>query len=77
METKKSFHSAIKRAGLKRITPHGMRHTFATSLLHRGVDPSEVAEILGHSVATLRDTYAHALPSDTHAALEAIRKAFG
>jgi len=77
METKKGFHSAIKRAGIKRITPHGMRHTFATSLLHQEVPPVKVAEILGHSVATLLDTYAHALPSDTHAALEAIGKAFG
>lgn len=78
METKKSFQSAIKRAGVKRITPHGMRHTFATSLLHRGVNPSEVAAILGHAdVATLMNTYAHALPSDRKAALEAIGKAFG
>jgi integrase len=72
------FRCAIKRAGVKRITPHGMRHTFATSLLHRGVSPNEVAEILGHAdVATLLNTYAHALPSDRKAALEAIGKAFG
>lgn len=77
METKKGFHSAVKRAGVKRITPHGMRHTFATSLLHQGVDPTEVAKILGHSVATLLNTYAHALPSDRKAALDAIGKAFG
>jgi integrase len=46
--------------------------------LHRGVSPKEVAKILGHAdVATLLNTYAHALPSDRKAALEAIGKAFG
>jgi len=71
------FTNAIRNTGVKQITFHGLRHTYATILLHRGVPPEKVAEILGHAdVATLMNTYAHCLPKDEQAVLKAISQAF-
>ena len=47
-------------AGIRRITPHGLRHTKATLLNYAHADPADISAILGHtnSQFTLR-TYVH------------------
>lgn len=58
------FHPLLKRAGLPRIRFHDLRHTAATLLLGRGVNPKIVSEMLGHaSIAITLDTYSHVLPT--------------
>jgi integrase len=53
--------STIKRAGIKRLTPHCCRHGFATSLLHRGIDVVTIAKLGGWtSPAQVFKTYGHA-----------------
>jgi integrase len=60
----KEFGGIIQRAGVRRITFHGLRHTHATDLLRAGVHPKIASERLGHaSVAITLDTYSHATPS--------------
>jgi integrase len=61
--TKRYFLPALEIAGLSRITPHGMRHSYASALLTAGVPIQEVSKLLGHSdpSVTLR-IYAHVLP---------------
>ena len=67
--------NTAERAGLReQVTPHSMRHSFATHLLDGGADIRVVQELLGHSSVTttqiytlvtidhLRESYANAHP---------------
>lgn len=49
-----------KRAGLaKKVTPHTLRHTYATDLLSRGADLRSVQEFLGHRNVATTQVYTH------------------
>lgn len=50
-----------KKYNFGRLTPHIFRHSCASLLLAEGVDPVTVAEMLGHKVETLLETYAHSI----------------
>jgi integrase len=53
-----------KAAGVREITPHGLRHTCATLSLAAGVPPHVVQRRLGHkSIEITLSIYAHVLPS--------------
>jgi integrase len=56
---RRSFPQAAKRAGLSGVTPHTLRHTCATWMMHRGVPIFEAAGFLGMSVEMLARTYGH------------------
>jgi len=49
------------RAGIlkRRISPHKLRHTFATLLHHHGVDVLEIQSLLGHASVTSTQIYTH------------------
>jgi integrase len=56
---KRSFAPLLVRAGLPHITFHQLRHTAATILLLKNVNPKIVSEMLGHaSIAITLDTLA-------------------
>lgn len=56
-----AWEGAIRRAGIKRLTPHSCRHGFATGLLRRGVDVVTVAWLGGwKSPQQVLKTYGHA-----------------
>jgi integrase len=60
----REFAELLRRAGLRRVRLHDLRHTCATFLLAQGVPLRVVMEILGHSgIAITSDTYTHVLPT--------------
>jgi integrase len=74
--TKLKFKPLLKWAGLPEIRFHDLRHTCATLLLTRNVNPKIVSEMLGHSsIAITLDTYSHVLPNMRDQAAEAMEEA--
>ena len=62
-DVKRSFKTALRRAGIKDFHPHDLRHTFASHLIMAGVDLTTVKELLGHKTLTMTLRYSHLAPA--------------
>jgi integrase/recombinase XerD len=62
-----SFRRQCKRCGVKRFTPHALRHYFATQSLRNGARLEVVSRLLGHaSIAITADIYTHINSEEIH-----------
>ena len=58
------------------LSPHCLRHTYATRLLAQGVDVRTVAALIGDDTKTVIDTYIHYTEEMRRAAADSIQKIF-
>lgn len=63
------YYPALEKAGVRKLTPHKARHTFASLAAKAGVDTKSIQEIIGHAdYSTTANIY-------THIDIETLRKA--
>jgi integrase len=59
----RGFHPALKRAGIRRIRFHDLRHTYASLMIRNGEDIVRVSRLMGHANASFTfNVYCHMLP---------------
>jgi integrase len=72
----RGFKPLLKKAGLTSFTFHSLRHTCATLLLSKNVNPKIVQEMLGHAtISQTMDTYSHVMPGMGDVAATALEEA--
>jgi integrase len=67
-----------EKAGLKGVSPHTLRHTFATRLAELGVYPTVVQKLLGHATVDVSmEVYSHVFPDVERDAIENLSLHYG
>jgi site-specific recombinase XerD len=73
-----AIKAAKEAAGItKKVTPHLLRHGFATHLLQSGVDLRTIQTLLGHAKITTTEIYTHVSSEMLSDAIDALEKNYG
>ena len=70
------FQKVCKKAGIKDLRFHDLRHSAATIMVMSGVDLVTVSQILGHSTIQMTMRYAHPTPENKRKAVNALASMF-
>lgn len=63
--TERAFKPLLRRAGLREIRFHDLRHAFASLMISEGVPPLVISQMLGHSTPAMTlNVYGHLMPLD-------------
>ncbi len=68
-----AFATACQNATLLKVTPHTLRHTFASRLAMAGVDLRTIQELGGWKNLKMVERYTHLVPDHKVAAIEKLR----
>ena len=72
MDIGAALDGAAKRAGVKRITPHTLKHTAITLAIQGGMSVEDASDYFSTSIETIQKTYWHHSPHLQHRAVAAI-----
>ena len=71
------LHKFAAQAGLENVTPHRLRHTYATELAGAGIDLLALRELMGHASPETTAKYVHLAPEALAAEFAAARAVIG
>lgn len=72
------IRNAARAAGIKKdVSCHTLRHSFATHLLHAGIDIRTVQQQLGHADVKTTEIYTHVLKQGAHGVRSPLSRLFG
>jgi integrase/recombinase XerD len=69
---RKSLWNALEKAGLPKIRPHDLRHSFVSNLVAAGVDLKTVQELAGHRDISTTLGYMHLRTERLQAGVKAL-----
>jgi len=72
----RDFDVARRRSGVRNITIHGLRHTYASRLIMKGVGVFDVARLLNHASLESTMQYIHLNPSYLEGAVQHLDQAY-
>jgi integrase len=72
----KQFHAHVAAAGIDRLRPHDLRHTYGSLLMSQGVPLKTISELMGHaSIEITADIYLHSLDVQVRDTAQRVEKA--
>jgi site-specific recombinase XerD len=69
----RDFRALFRGCGIKGVSVHTLRHTFASHLVMNGADIYTVQKLLGHSSIKTTEIYAHLAPDYLRAAIDKLK----
>lgn len=75
--TRYAIEHACRKAGLRQVGWHALRHTFASHLAMRGAPLKAIQELLGHATIQMTMRYAHLSPDVSREAVRLLDRRGG